>query len=217
MLHPLLIFSQSDYLMQIVAINSHTKWQTVQIQISWLLQKPTDLDLHCLQRQGVSRFSWTRVNSKALAHLSITTLNIETDWFLTIHILNVCLNSFNYQWCWCIQKVLVEWQKLLTLIRQEEFDQCLHCLLRWICPTILSKYGMLTAELELSLYVGTVVQAVSSLFSFKGEWIHVGTLLPFCKGRHLLQSGSYFPDAWSFYRQEVNFLIFEIFQTWGYS
>ena len=23
----------------------------MQIQISWLLQKPTDLDLHCLQRQ----------------------------------------------------------------------------------------------------------------------------------------------------------------------
>ena len=47
---PLLIFSQSDYLVQIVAKNSHTYWQTVQIQISWLLQKPTDLDLHCLQR-----------------------------------------------------------------------------------------------------------------------------------------------------------------------
>ena len=44
------------------------------IQISWLLQKPidldlhylqrqgiTDLDLHCLQRQGISRFSRTRV------------------------------------------------------------------------------------------------------------------------------------------------------------
>ena len=30
---PLLILSQSDYLIQIVAINSHTKWQTVQIQI----------------------------------------------------------------------------------------------------------------------------------------------------------------------------------------
>ena len=26
-------------------------------------QKPTDLDLHCLQRQGISRFSRTRVNS----------------------------------------------------------------------------------------------------------------------------------------------------------
>ena len=34
----------------------------MQIQINWLLQKPTDLDLHCLQRQGISRFSRTRVN-----------------------------------------------------------------------------------------------------------------------------------------------------------
>ena len=52
MLRPLLIYSQSDYLIQVVDMNSHTEWQTVQIQISWLLQKPTDLDLHCLQRQG---------------------------------------------------------------------------------------------------------------------------------------------------------------------
>ena len=34
----------------------------MQIQISWLLQKPTDLDLHCLQRQSISGFSRTRVN-----------------------------------------------------------------------------------------------------------------------------------------------------------
>ena len=34
--HPLLIFSQLDYLIQIFYIASHTKWQTVQIQISWL-------------------------------------------------------------------------------------------------------------------------------------------------------------------------------------
>ena len=33
----------------------------MQIQISRLLQKPTDLDLHCLQRQSISGFSWTRV------------------------------------------------------------------------------------------------------------------------------------------------------------
>ena len=33
----------------------------MQIQISWLLQKPTDLDLHCLQRQGISGFCRTRV------------------------------------------------------------------------------------------------------------------------------------------------------------
>ena len=38
----------------------------MQIQISWLLQKPTDLDLHCLQRQGIPGFSRTRVNLKAL-------------------------------------------------------------------------------------------------------------------------------------------------------
>ena len=58
---PLLIFSQSDYLIQVVDTNSHFQCQIVQIQISWLLQKPTDLDLHCLQRHGISGFSWTRV------------------------------------------------------------------------------------------------------------------------------------------------------------
>ena len=36
----------------------------MQIQISWLLQKPTDLDLQCLQMQGISGFSRTRVNIK---------------------------------------------------------------------------------------------------------------------------------------------------------
>ena len=29
-----------------------SKWQIVQIQIRWLLEKPSDLDLHCLQKQG---------------------------------------------------------------------------------------------------------------------------------------------------------------------
>ena len=61
---PLLIVSQSDSLIQIIDINSYTGWQTVQIQISWLLQKPTDLDLHCLQRQGISRFSRIRIINK---------------------------------------------------------------------------------------------------------------------------------------------------------
>ena len=52
---PHLIVSQSDYLIQGVDTNSHTEKQTVQIKISWLFQKPTDLDLHCLQRQGITR------------------------------------------------------------------------------------------------------------------------------------------------------------------
>ena len=36
--HPFQIFSQSDYLIKIADINSHTEWQTVQIQINWLLK-----------------------------------------------------------------------------------------------------------------------------------------------------------------------------------
>ena len=35
----------------------------MQIQISWFLQKPTDLDLHCLQRQGVSCSAREGLNS----------------------------------------------------------------------------------------------------------------------------------------------------------
>ena len=73
---PLLIFSQSDYLIWIVAINSHTEWQTVQIQNNWLLQKSTDLDLHCLQRQGISGFSRTWVNNLYILQRHIAYLNI---------------------------------------------------------------------------------------------------------------------------------------------
>ena len=51
---PLLIISQSDYLIQVVNTNSHADWQTVQIHISWLGKKPTDLDLNCLQKQSMS-------------------------------------------------------------------------------------------------------------------------------------------------------------------
>ena len=56
MQHPLLISSQSDNLSHFFDRNSHIEWQTVQIQIIWLLQKQTDLDLglHCLLRQGMA-------------------------------------------------------------------------------------------------------------------------------------------------------------------
>ena len=66
---PLLIFSQSDYLVQIVDINPRTEWQTVQIQVSWLFQKPADLHLHGVQREGLSRFSRTRVKEHNLARV----------------------------------------------------------------------------------------------------------------------------------------------------
>ena len=50
----------------------------MQIQISWLLQKPADLDLHCLQRQGISGFSRTRVNG----HYYKTLHNGQNDYLL---------------------------------------------------------------------------------------------------------------------------------------
>ena len=57
---PLLIFSQSDYLIHVIDTNSNTESQTVQIPIRLLLKEPTDLDLHCSQRQGISGFNRTR-------------------------------------------------------------------------------------------------------------------------------------------------------------
>ena len=60
---PLLIFSQSGYLIQIFVINLHTWWQTVQIQISWLLQKPNRSGSKLFAKQGISGFSRTRVKT----------------------------------------------------------------------------------------------------------------------------------------------------------
>ena len=50
----------------------------MQIQISWLLQKLTDLDLHCLQRQSIYRFSRTRVH------------NASANFIMLHHTLKVC-------------------------------------------------------------------------------------------------------------------------------
>ena len=92
--HPFLIFSQSNYLIQIIDIDSHTQWQKVQIQISWLLQKQTDLDLHCLQRQGISRFSRTRVKvyvtkyCTVIGRTFVTLLANSADGKLIIFFLN---------------------------------------------------------------------------------------------------------------------------------
>ena len=73
----------------------------VQIQISWLLTKPTDLDLHCFQRQGLSRFSRTRVNSfiSLFKHMSLVArkrlfkLSVESIFQCT------CLGPLNKAIC----------------------------------------------------------------------------------------------------------------------
>ena len=66
---PFLIFSESKYLILLVAINS----------LTWL-QKPTDLDLHALQRQGMYGFSKTRVFCSFTAVVEeVTTTPDPTD------------------------------------------------------------------------------------------------------------------------------------------
>ena len=45
------------------------------IQISWLFKKPTDLDLHCSQRQDIAGFSRTWVKCQALLTLKMGNLN----------------------------------------------------------------------------------------------------------------------------------------------
>ena len=44
----------------------------MQIQIIWLLKKPADLDLHCLQGQGISGFSRTRVKTSTQIKSSVS-------------------------------------------------------------------------------------------------------------------------------------------------
>ena len=78
MSRPFLIFSQSDYLIQVVDANSNTEWKIVQIQIS-----NSDLDQHCLQRQGISEFSRTRIIVHLNSFLSEWTLPIITTHILT--------------------------------------------------------------------------------------------------------------------------------------
>ena len=71
---------------QIDPVCSHTEWQTLHIQISWLLKKPTDLDLLYLQRQGISEFSRTRINC-FLSAKKLLIFFLLSPWKLTLWIL----------------------------------------------------------------------------------------------------------------------------------
>ena len=87
----------------------------MQIWISWLLKKPTDLELHCLQRQCISGLSRTRVkyflygcfypvNYGKCPKISNTLFHT----FLAYILLFVCSYFLKY---------LMEWQTVYTLIR----------------------------------------------------------------------------------------------------
>ena len=61
----------------------------MQIQISWLLQKPTDLDLHCLQRKGISKFSTQSSNKQTKRRIPSVVLHQD-------EICKVCFEQVQY-------------------------------------------------------------------------------------------------------------------------
>ena len=143
MTRPLLIVSQSDSLIQIVDINSHTKLQTEQIQISWLLQKPTDLDLHCLQRQCISRFSRTRVRMPLLLHVAKTMLAkwqtvVDPDQMsqsaaseLGLHHLLMPVSSSTKGYYGIFSSFLAYWFLLAPISHKVYEISCFQCLLEF--------------------------------------------------------------------------------------
>ena len=89
---PLLIFSQSNYLIQVVDTDSDTNWQTVQIQISWLLHKPTDLDLHCLHVEA----NWS--GSALFAKTPHKRSHSRMSFFLFLLVLAGLKFTFSHGW-----------------------------------------------------------------------------------------------------------------------
>ena len=94
----------------------------MQIQISWLLQKPTDLDLLHLQRQGISGFSRTRVNIQVdWTHLEFFSANfIREATFVTSSLLS-CNQILSENWSALKGKALLQWRPLLEG-RQNRFN-----------------------------------------------------------------------------------------------
>ena len=112
----------------------------MQIQISWLLQKPTDLDLHCLQRQGISRFSMTRFKIIVLYPKTLTeksslqVLCIDRpyygyteSWSSVLHVTVALLETYQYS--------LVEKKKKTPYMFSYSWytQRLLFCLMNSIC------------------------------------------------------------------------------------
>ena len=71
----------------------------MQIQISWLLQKPSDLDIHCLQRQGISGLSRTRVKTVLNESCSGVAFLRSQDNILCgtrISLVMACVNEYSF-------------------------------------------------------------------------------------------------------------------------
>ena len=125
-------------LIHVVDAKSQTEWQTVQIQII-CLQNLTYQDLHCLQRQSISRFSRTRVNSLFNCCIYPKYLGSSTSyhicskiWTCTIYYLKLCLKIAG----WVANSVDPD-----EMLHSAASHLGLHCLLRPLCPNTAGKYG----------------------------------------------------------------------------
>ena len=76
------------------------------MQIHILLQKPTDLDLHCLQNQSISLFSRTRVKTVACVANNVDSDQMQYSMASDLGVKFACV---------CL-------------------PQFLHCLLKPVCP-----------------------------------------------------------------------------------
>ena len=130
----------------------------MQIQIRWLLQKPTDLDLHCLQRQGIFGFSRTRVK---LAKL------IQTNPYLSKKkkkrknsILRLIITKITLKICKGTQENYININMIILSIGTDRLNKLYHDkrvdmgqLDRW-----LSAYELLCIETSLIIYATSTDQ-----------------------------------------------------------
>ena len=140
------------------------------IQISWLLQRPTDLDLHCLQRKCISGFSRTRVilspffdsfsNSLNMLQLSPTQYSLEqTTCILTL----LTLLTLQYS----------HFSSTATTIQDmpstERFPH-IHCYDRALLPSIIC-LGRLRIASKYIFNLSQLRQGVDSLAQWLEHWI----------------------------------------------
>ena len=97
----------------------------MQIQISLLLQKPTDLVLHYLQWQDLSGFSWTRVKS------SSSLANTEIQQIKVYLIITIFTQHHQPQWTGCYSRWAHQVKKCLQIYAKWPDSECKYHI--WLC------------------------------------------------------------------------------------
>ena len=102
---------QISCILTLVLQNPNMPLQTVQIQISWLLKKPTDLDLHCLSclsfsmwicivDSGIKRSDWLTIRSGCVILIFSAWQGLTIGFAL--HLMKSRRTVFLYQFIRCI-------------------------------------------------------------------------------------------------------------------